>query len=146
MTNSPILPRKVALAVLLVNGRYLLQLRDNKPAIDNPGVWGLFGGSVEPGETAAAAISRELAEELCIHPTGIRFLKMLDYSEQPETGVTRLAIFEADVTPHWGQQRLTEGQAAQHFAYDQLAALPMPSLIRSILANHQAKMALQSVR
>jgi 8-oxo-dGTP pyrophosphatase MutT (NUDIX family) len=53
-------------AALLVtaDGRYLMQLRDSNPAIFIPDHWCLFGGSVGPGETAAAAIVRELREEL----------------------------------------------------------------------------------
>ncbi len=46
------------------DGRYLMQLRSQKPSIFYPGHWGLFGGAVDPGETADAALSRELREEL----------------------------------------------------------------------------------
>jgi 8-oxo-dGTP pyrophosphatase MutT (NUDIX family) len=48
------------------DGRYLMQLRSQKPGIFYPGHWGLFGGAVDPGETADAALSRELWEELGI--------------------------------------------------------------------------------
>jgi 8-oxo-dGTP pyrophosphatase MutT (NUDIX family) len=48
------------------DGRYLMQLRNQKPGIFYPGHWGLFGGAVDPGETADAALSRELREELAI--------------------------------------------------------------------------------
>lgn len=48
------------------DGRYLMQLRSQKPGIFYPGHWGLFGGAVDPGETADAALSRELHEELGI--------------------------------------------------------------------------------
>lgn len=46
------------------DGRYLMQLRSQKPGIFYPGHWGLFGGAVDAGETADAALSRELREEL----------------------------------------------------------------------------------
>lgn len=49
------------------DGSYLMQLRDNKPSIVFPGHWGLFGGSIESGESVCEAASRELAEEIEIH-------------------------------------------------------------------------------
>ena len=49
------------------DGSYLMQLRDNKPSIVFPGNWGLFGGSIESGESVCEAASRELAEEIEIH-------------------------------------------------------------------------------
>jgi len=45
-------------------GRYLLQIRDDKPGILHPGAYGLFGGGIEPGETEAEAMARELEEEI----------------------------------------------------------------------------------
>jgi len=48
------------------DGKYLMQLRSQRPGIFYPGHWGLFGGAVDPGETADAALSRELREELGI--------------------------------------------------------------------------------
>lgn len=48
------------------DGKYLMQLRSQKPGIFYPGYWGLFGGAVDPDETADAALSRELREELGI--------------------------------------------------------------------------------
>ena len=62
---EPGLARWCAAALLATpDGRYLMQLRDPKPTILLPDHWALFGGSVEPGESAADAIRRELREEL----------------------------------------------------------------------------------
>ncbi|MFQ6539223.1 MULTISPECIES: NUDIX hydrolase [Aphanothece] len=55
---------EVALAVLERQERWLLQLRDDIPGIVAPGAWGLFGGHLDPGETAAQAVRRELLEEI----------------------------------------------------------------------------------
>jgi 8-oxo-dGTP pyrophosphatase MutT (NUDIX family) len=60
--------RWCAAALLVCDGRYLMQLRDDKPGLLLRGHWGLFGGTVEPGESAAAAIRRELVEELEFSP------------------------------------------------------------------------------
>ena len=35
--------------IIFVNGKYLVQLRDNKKNIFFPGFWGVFGGLVEKG-------------------------------------------------------------------------------------------------
>ena len=66
-------------AALLVapDGRYLMQLRDAKPTIIIPDHWCLFGGTVEPGETAEAALRRELREELELTPRELRFFTEL---------------------------------------------------------------------
>jgi 8-oxo-dGTP pyrophosphatase MutT (NUDIX family) len=64
--RHPELPvgRWCAAALLVCSGRYLMQLRDDKPGILLPNHWALFGGSIDPGEDAAAAMRRELVEEL----------------------------------------------------------------------------------
>ena len=52
-------------ALILVDGnRYLMQLRDDIPGIFSPGCWGLFGGSVDEGESLFEALRRELREEI----------------------------------------------------------------------------------
>jgi 8-oxo-dGTP pyrophosphatase MutT (NUDIX family) len=56
----------VAALIQIVDGRYVLQLRDPKPEIFYPDHWGCFGGEIEPGETDETALSRELQEELGI--------------------------------------------------------------------------------
>ena len=47
-------------AVVVDNGRLLLVKRGRAPAV---GRWSVPGGRVEPGETMAAAVEREVAEE-----------------------------------------------------------------------------------
>ena len=62
--------RKVG-AIISVWDGYLCQLRDNKPGIEWPGYWGLFGGHVDRGESDLQAIWRELQEELAWVPRKI---------------------------------------------------------------------------
>lgn len=63
--DTHLVPQDAAAAVIcLDDGRYLLQLRDQKPGLFYPGHWGLFGGAIEPPETPEAALRRELSEEL----------------------------------------------------------------------------------
>ncbi len=54
----------VAMAIVYQQGKFLMQLRDDIPGIVCPGVWGLFGGHLELGETPEIGLKRELIEEI----------------------------------------------------------------------------------
>lgn len=72
LDGPKLIPGEAAAALLVApDGRYLLQHRDPLPGIFFPGWWGLFGGALEPGESAAAALRRELQEELQFDPETI---------------------------------------------------------------------------
>ena len=60
----------VAGVVLYQDGRVLMQHRDNKPDIASPGLWSIFGGSLDPGENPETGAVRELEEELELKLTG----------------------------------------------------------------------------
>lgn len=72
-TPAPALTLTPAAAAIILDprGRYLLQLRDDKPTIWYPAHWGLFGGAIEAAEDAEAALRRELDEELGFAPEQI---------------------------------------------------------------------------
>ena len=57
----------VAMAIIHHEGKYLMQLRDDIPGILYPGVWGLFGGHLDPGEDPETGLKRELTEEINYH-------------------------------------------------------------------------------
>lgn len=81
--TSPLRPGDaVGVIALLDDGRYLLQLRDNKSGIFFPGYWSLFGGGIDPGEADEAALWRELQEELGITPAPgtARFFTRFDFN------------------------------------------------------------------
>ncbi|MDJ0661027.1 MAG: NUDIX domain-containing protein [Crocosphaera sp.] len=56
--------RRVALAILHQEGRFLMQLRDNIPTIIYPDRWGFFGGHLEADETPEMGVKREVIEEI----------------------------------------------------------------------------------
>jgi 8-oxo-dGTP pyrophosphatase MutT (NUDIX family) len=74
-----------AVAALLVHedGRYIMQLRDQKEGIFYPGHWGCFGGAVEQGEDTLHAMRRELKEELEFEPTSLRRFTRFDFDFAP---------------------------------------------------------------
>lgn len=73
----------VAAIIQHEDGRYLMQLRDRVPQIPYGGHWGLFGGSVDPGEAPIEAMRRELWEELEFTPRAASYFTRLDYDLTP---------------------------------------------------------------
>jgi 8-oxo-dGTP diphosphatase len=128
-----------ALAVLLVHGRYVMQLRDNKPGIAAPGVWALFGGRVEYGEEPKAALIREVQEELGLNLPDCSFLGSLERDDPSALMAARYWVFEADITASWDLHQLMEGQAAAHFTFEELRELKTPAVIREVLEGHYAE-------
>jgi 8-oxo-dGTP pyrophosphatase MutT (NUDIX family) len=81
------------------HGRYLMQLRDDKPGILHPGAWGLFGGGIEPGEAPEAAVRRELVEEIgaALMPEFFRALKLPVRLDDGPVLVRSVAVFAARI-------------------------------------------------
>lgn len=69
--------------ILLVGkqGELVLQQRDDKPGITNPGLVTTFGGGLEEGETALDAAYRELHEETSLTIPKNRFIYYGDYNK-----------------------------------------------------------------
>jgi 8-oxo-dGTP diphosphatase len=95
--------RRVAIAILYQEDKFLMQLRDNIPTIKYPGQWGLFGGHIEPGETPEVAVKRELIEELSYELSSIAEFKV--YAD--ETVVRH--VFQAPLLVELNQLVLGEG-------------------------------------
>ena len=130
----------VAKAILLERNNFILQLRDNKPSIETPGMWSLFGGNIEKNEDPQEAMLREIEEELCIKVKGIHFLWDCIYFRDDGKQVLH-KIYEADITSLWGKHQLMEGQATGSFNYNQLETLRVPPFIQEVLARHQREKA-----
>ena len=116
-------------AALLVNangrgeGRYLMQLRDPKPDILLPDHWSLFGGTVDPGEDDAAAIVRELVEELEFRPKRVeKFTEMTVLLPFATPRLDRMSMF---VVPFDDTERAAmvqhEGAGMRLFTPEELA-------------------------
>ena len=55
--------RTCANVLIIQNGEYVLQHRDDNPEISEPGTYSIWGGTAENGETPLQVAVRELKEE-----------------------------------------------------------------------------------
>jgi 8-oxo-dGTP diphosphatase len=97
-------PNPVAICLLYRENKLLMQLRDNIPTILYPGLWGLFGGHIEAGETPEIAVVREIAEEIVYDLPG-DFQKFGIYGDE----VVHRHIFHARLTVPIEKLTLLEG-------------------------------------
>jgi 8-oxo-dGTP diphosphatase len=73
--------REISVAILIdTNGRMLLQRRDDKPDILQPGKVGLFGGHREGDESFIDCVVREVAEEISCRVPTERFQHLLSFN------------------------------------------------------------------
>ncbi len=97
-------------------GCFLMQLRDNNPAIRYPNHWALFGGTIEENETEYDAIIREIKEELGFDLKEFSLIKKYVYNNKRE--YVFFGKCDRSSVVH-----LTEGQAFGFFSEDQLTEL-----------------------
>jgi 8-oxo-dGTP diphosphatase len=97
-------PNPVAICLLYREGKLLMQLRDNIPTILYPGLWGLFGGHMEAGETPEVAVVREIAEEIA-YDLPPDFKKFGVYADE----IVHRNIFYAPLTVPISELTLLEG-------------------------------------
>jgi len=115
----------VAALVVTEDGRYLLQLRDQKPNIWYPGHWGLFGGAVDAGETPEEALCRELTEEIDYTPTTFtRFTSFtFDFGFMGQGAYYRTFYEVAIPSVRLPELVLGEGREIRAFAAEEVLAL-----------------------
>lgn len=130
--------KQVAHAVLLVNGAYVLQLRDDVPGIAARGKWALFGGSLQDGEAPEVGLRREILEELGIMLPECRLFWQVDRHSDFWRQVVRYWFFVSDVTSIWPSHVVREGRAAGLFRYEELPGDAVAPLIGEVLTRHDA--------
>ena len=122
-TGAAVTPLHVVAAVMRdANGRILLARRTD--GRDLAGAWEFPGGKVEPGETAAQALARELREELgvAVDPAACQPLIAV-----PQQMPRKRIVLDVHVVDAWaGRPRGLEGQALAWTPLEQLRRYPMP--------------------
>lgn len=145
----------VAVAIIHQEGKYLMQLRDDIPNIAYPGVWGFFGGHIEPGEEPEAALKRELIEEInyrveqltifrCDYPKGLAPHRATRTSKADRPGKyirhlyscpLTVPVEELELKEGWDLKLLTPAEIRQGFAYSPkaIANKPLGEIHRKIM-------------
>ena len=104
-------------------------MRDQKPDIFYPGLWGLFGGNVDDGEKQIDALKRELFEEIGLK---IKDAKRL-FSWNHYKYNTVLHFFSVPLTVEFTTLCLNEGQAMELFSIEQITTLPITTSLNKNL-------------
>ncbi|MFP4327021.1 MAG: NUDIX domain-containing protein [Paracoccaceae bacterium] len=114
------------------HGRALMQLRDDFPGVAGPGLWSLFGGGVEAGETVEDAALREFAEEtgIALMPGDLAPLARTRASARP-SGALYVFVAEPSVDP--ARIRLGEGAGFGFLTAAQIDAWAVLPQIREVL-------------
>lgn len=127
---------QVVHAILLIGHKYVLQLRDNKPEIPARGMWSLFGGTREKGESSKDTLLREINEELSISIDNYHFHWSFEHYSDFLGQQVHYTIYSSDITRQWADCRLKEGQKFQAFHFPELQSLNIPDFIRNNLERH----------
>jgi 8-oxo-dGTP diphosphatase len=110
--------------IIDAQGRFLLQHRDDKPDIYNPGLWGSFGGGIDPYEAPEDGLRRELREELAWEAEHVEL-----YGASPFDASRRLIyLFITPIAVPFESLVLNEGQGMAFFAPDALPETTVPEL------------------
>ena len=125
-------------AVVIVDGHLLLVERGRPPAV---GEWSVPGGRVEPGETLAAAVEREVLEETGLRVQCGEFVGWVERISEPFHFVIMdfVAVPAEAVTPGNGLPRLRAGDDAAYAAWVALADLEWITVVaglREFLREH----------
>lgn len=115
--------RVKSVSTLLVRGDYsvLLMLRDNKPGIADPGMWGLISGRVESSESYQGAAAREIREETGLK-IPLRFLARFVTIKKQDNLRQVFLVFG-----NWDQKDIVkgEGQKLEFIPIKKALSLPM---------------------
>jgi 8-oxo-dGTP pyrophosphatase MutT (NUDIX family) len=125
--DRSLVPSDAVVGLIVIDDtRYLMQFRSQKPGIFYPGHWGLFGGAVDNGEHADAALVRELREELGIEVTDAKYFTEFSFDfgfcgrGQVWRRYYRVAVTALDVE----KMVLGEGSEMRGFTAGEILALP----------------------
>lgn len=126
LDEGPLTPGNSAVAIIVWDQKYLVQLRSQKPGVYYPGFWGLFGGGVDEGETPEAALHREIREELGAGVLSIEYFTEFTFDFASRRSLPLYRRFYTVNIDREGIEniQLGEGQDARLFTGRELFAQP----------------------
>jgi 8-oxo-dGTP diphosphatase len=119
--ETPSLPRRIVVtaAVIEQNGRFLVTRRPRGVHLE--GLWEFPGGKCEPGETHAASLEREIAEELSVGV--VVNAEVFSVTHAYPDRVVELHFFDCRLT---GSPVAALGQEMRWVSREELRSLPFP--------------------
>ncbi len=84
---------KYCVGSFIVDGHKFLFGKRSESKPWYPGVWDVFGGHSQPGESVVDTLKRELTEELSILPTVYQLFSTVDVFDERESGTMRYYIY-----------------------------------------------------
>jgi 8-oxo-dGTP diphosphatase len=132
----PSLPRVAVGAIVFKDHKVLLVRRGKPPAED---LWAIPGGSVEIGETLAAAAEREIFEETGITIHALKPVYTFDVIERDFSGRTRFHYVIVDLIGDYVRGEIRAGDdasAARWVSSDEMASLKVSSRTRQLLKTY----------
>jgi 8-oxo-dGTP pyrophosphatase MutT (NUDIX family) len=111
-----------AAIIVLDDGRYLMQLRDDKPGIFYPDHWGLFGGAIDQGEDGEQALRRELREELDHEADKVSYFTRMDFAFESLGAKSSVRLFYVVemVSSDLSRLKLGEGRQMSALSPDEI--------------------------
>ena len=125
-------------------GKYLFFLRDDKPTIPNPNMYGLLGGGIEAGETPLEALEREIKEESNIEVYNIEELgeKIFNHivikedgSQEPAPAKVFHFLAQTDATLDGAE--LFEGQRLEYFTIEEALQKDLAPAVRVAIKEYR---------
>ena len=135
--SSTSAPLPVVCALIEKDGCLLMAQRPAHKHLG--GKWEFPGGKIEPGETAKAALHRELHEELGVTITLVRPLP--PHTHAYATVTVQLIPFVVRLTPDSGDPQTHEHAALRWVPAGELTSLDLPEADLPIIADYLASLA-----
>lgn len=111
----------IGVGAIVLRQDHVLMIRRGKPPAS--GEWSLPGGSLELGETYAAAAVREVWEETGVRVEAGALLTVIDRIDRDEKGAVRFHYLLVDVIAHYKSGEPVAGDDALDAAWIPLNAL-----------------------